>query len=78
MNLATLSAMAADGDLLSQSEQEEIAVLLQAMKQVAQGEDAHLINAAVEDLAKGTEAFAAERMNRGIRQALAGRNIEQL
>ena len=78
MNLATLSAMAADGDLLSQAEQEEIAVLLQAMNQVAQGEDAHLINAAVENLAKGTEAFAAERMNRGIRQALAGRNIEQL
>ena len=78
MNLATLSAMAADGDLLTQAEQEEIARLLQAMNQVAQGEDAHLINAAVEDLAKGTEAFAAERMNRGIRQALAGRNIEQL
>ena len=78
MNLATLSAMAADGDLLTQDEQEEIAQLLQAMNQVAQGEDAHRINAAVEDLAKGTEAFAAERMNRGIRQALAGRNIEQL
>ncbi len=78
MNLATLSAMAADGDLLTQAEQEEIAILLQAMNQVAQGEDAHRINAAVEDLAKGTEAFAAERMNRGIRQALAGRNIEQL
>ena len=78
MNLATLSAMAADGDLLTQAEQEEIAILLQAMNQVAQGEDAHAINAAVEDLAKGTEAFAAERMNRGIRQALAGRNIEQL
>ena len=78
MNLATLSAMAADGDLLTQAEQGEIARLLQAMNQVAQGEDAHRINAAVEDLAKGTEAFAAERMNRGIRQALAGRNIEQL
>ena len=78
MNLATLSAMAADGDLLTQAEQGEIARLLQAMNQVAQGEDAHAINAAVEDLAKGTEAFAAERMNRGIRQALAGRNIEQL
>ena len=78
MNLATLSALAADGDLLSQGEQEEIAVLLQALNQVAQGDDAHAINAAVEDLAKGTEAFAAERMNRGIRQALAGRNIEQL
>ncbi len=78
MNLATLSAMAADGDLLSQAEQQEIAVLLRALEQVALGEDAHAINAAVEDLAKGTESFAAERMNRGIRQALAGRNIEQL
>jgi len=78
MNLATLSAMAADGDLLSQAEQEEIAVLLRALEQVALGEDAHAINAAVDDLAKGTESFAAERMNRGIRQALAGRNIEQL
>jgi molecular chaperone HscA len=78
MNLATLSAMAADGDLLSQAEQQEIAVLLRALEQVARGEDAHAINAAVEDLAKGTESFAAERMNRGIRQALAGRNIEQL
>ena len=31
------------------------------------------IEAAIEALADGTEAFAAERMNRGIRQALAGK-----
>ena len=36
------------------------------------------INAAVEALAKGTEDFAAARMNRGIRQALAGRSIEDV
>ena len=36
------------------------------------------INAAVEALAKGTEEFAAARMNRGIRQALAGRSIEDV
>ena len=29
-------------------------------------------------LAEGTEAFAAERMNRGIRQALAGRRVEEI
>ena len=29
-------------------------------------------------LAKGTEAFAAQRMNRGIRQALAGKNVQTL
>jgi molecular chaperone HscA len=29
-------------------------------------------------LAKGTEALAAQRMNRGIRQALAGKNVQTL
>ncbi len=39
-------------------------------------QDPALIEAATQTLAKGTEAFAALRMNRGIQQALAGRNIE--
>ena len=29
-------------------------------------------------LAKGTEAFAAERMNHSIQQALAGKNVEAI
>mgnify|MGYP006178203835 CR=1 FL=1 len=29
-------------------------------------------------LAKGTEAFAAQRMNRGIQQALAGKKLEEV
>jgi len=33
------------------------------------------IEAATEALAKGTEAFAAARMNDGIRKALAGKHI---
>jgi molecular chaperone HscA len=86
MALATQSALSADGDLLSAAEQAEIALLLQALARCAQAEAtsattdsvADAINAAVETLAKGTEAFAAARMNRGIHQALAGRNIEQL
>jgi molecular chaperone HscA len=36
------------------------------------------IDAAVKALAEGTEAFAAARMNRGIRQALAGRRLEDV
>jgi len=55
-----------------------VRALLEQMQAAAIGEDADRINAAVETLAKGTEAFAAARMNKGIRQALAGRNIEQL
>ena len=34
--------------------------------------------AATQALAKGTEAFAAQRMNRGIQQALAGRKLEEV
>jgi molecular chaperone HscA len=39
-------------------------------------QDAAAIEAVNQTLAKGTEAFAAMRMNRGIHKALAGRNIE--
>ena len=38
-------------------------------------EDPARIEAATQALAKGTEAFAAMRMNRGIQKALAGKNI---
>ena len=40
--------------------------------------DAATLEAATQALAKGTEFFAAERMNRGIRQALAGKNVQAL
>ncbi|NKI97436.1 Fe-S protein assembly chaperone HscA [Rhizobacter sp. SG703] len=78
MLLATRSALAADGDLLGTDEQAVIAQLLAALETSRESEDHHEIDAAVEALAKGTEAFAAERMNRGIRQALAGRRVEEV
>ena len=78
MRLATRSALAADGDLLNADELAVIEALLSALEGVATGDDHDAIDAAVEALAKGTEAFAAERMNRGIRQALTGRNVEQI
>ena len=49
-----------------------------ALEATREGGDAAAIDAAVEALARGTEGFAAERMNRGIRQALAGRRIEEV
>lgn len=78
MTLATQSALAADGDLLDEAQRAAVGELLKQLALAAEGEDADAINAAVETLAKGTEAFAAERMNRGIQQALTGRNIEQM
>ena len=78
MLLATRSALAADGDLLSQVERETIDALMVDMQRIAQCDDHHTIDTAVKALAASTEAFAAARMNRGIRQALAGRNVEDL
>ncbi|WOB10403.1 Fe-S protein assembly chaperone HscA [Piscinibacter gummiphilus] len=78
MLLATASALQADGDLLSAESRAEIDALMQALDQTRQGDNHAAIDTAVEALAKGTEAFAAERMNRGIRQALAGRKVEEV
>jgi molecular chaperone HscA len=78
MLLATRAALAADADLLAAGEREAIEALLAKVEACRQGDDHHAIEAAVEALAKGTEAFAAERMNRSIRQALAGRRVEEV
>jgi molecular chaperone HscA len=78
MVLATRSALAADGDLLSTAERETIAALVSSTEDIARGEDHHAIDDAVKALADGTEPFAAMRMNRGIRAALAGRSVEDI
>ncbi len=75
MVLAIDSALAADGDLLTQAERAEIDLLIAATKSARSVEDAAQIEAVTQALAKGTEAFAALRMNRGIQKALAGKNI---
>lgn len=74
--LATRSALAEDADLLSPTELALIDRLLAALADARAQGDAGTLEAASQALAKGTEAFAAQRMNRGIRQALAGKNIE--
>ncbi|MGH6627605.1 MAG: Hsp70 family protein, partial [Burkholderiaceae bacterium] len=78
MVLATQSALAADGDLLSTEQRARIHVLVAATLAAKAMEDAKAIEAATEALAQGTEAFAALRMNRGIKQALAGKNVEAI
>ena len=78
MQLATRAALQADGALLDESERAAIEALLQASEQAAAGSDAAAVEAAVKALATGTEAFAALRMNQGIRQALAGRRLEEV
>ena len=76
--LAIRSALDADGDLLSASEREAIDKDILGLQQVATGDDAAAIEASIKALAARTEAFAAQRMNRGIRQALAGKNLQDI
>lgn len=88
MLLATSSALKADGDLLRENERDAIEGLmadLQALiaSPISIGDSvsndnlpsAATMEAATKALAQGTEAFAAQRMNRGIQQALAGRSV---
>jgi len=78
MWLATQSALQADGDLLSKEERSHIEILMAATLEAKKLEDAAAVEAATEALAKGTEAFAAQRMNRGIQNALSGQHIESI
>lgn len=76
--LATQSALAIDGDLLGESERAAVDAAMQTLDAARASEDAAFVEAQSKALAQATEAFAALRMNRGIAQALAGKNIETL
>jgi molecular chaperone HscA len=78
MVLAVKTALDADADLLSPNERAQIDSLVVGLIDTRENGDAAAIEATTQALAKGTEAFAAERMNRGIQQALAGKNIESV
>ena len=73
--LATQSALAADADLLTEHERSEIDGLIEILSLMRADADAVALEAATQALAKGSETFAGMRMNRGIRRALAGKNI---
>ena len=75
---ATATALAADGDLLEPNERANIDSLMQELDGARAGSDAAAIEATTQALAASTEAFAAERMNRSIRDALAGKRIDTL
>lgn len=76
--LATQSALDADGDLLTDAERADLLTLMESVREKARSEDHDAVKAAVEMLANGTEEFAARRMDRGVRTALAGRKLDQI
>jgi len=78
MVLATRAALAADGEMLDADERAAIEAQIAHVETVARSDDHHAIDDAIKALADATEAFAAMRMNRGIRNALAGRSVEDI
>jgi molecular chaperone HscA len=76
--LATQAALAQDPDLLSDSERAEIDALMAAVRAAASGTDHALIKQAVDALAAGTGEFAARRMDRSVRSALAGKKLDEV
>ena len=78
MLIATQSALDADGDLLAAPERAAVDALMAELRTQQSSSDPAVVEAATQALAKGTEAFAAQRMNRGIVQALAGKNVHSI
>ena len=76
--LATQSALDADGGLLDDAERASVETLLAGVRAQLQSEDHLQIKASITALADGTEEFAARRMDRSVRTALAGRRIDQV
>lgn len=75
---STASALAADGDLLGAEERARVEELARTLGGLVESNDADAIKKAIEAVAKGTEVFAARRMDRTIRQALAGVNVDDI
>ncbi|KQQ96706.1 Fe-S protein assembly chaperone HscA [Massilia sp. Leaf139] len=85
--LATQSALDSDAGLLDETEQGAVAGLLQAVRDaIATSNDTAIepglrqnaLHDAVQALAHGTEEFAARRMDKSVRMALAGKSLNEV
>ncbi|AHV93017.1 Fe-S protein assembly chaperone HscA [Bordetella holmesii] len=72
------AALAADGDLLDGDERSRVDAALQAAAQAQSATEVDAVRQAVQALSDATEDFAARRMDRSIRAALAGRKLDEL
>jgi molecular chaperone HscA len=75
---AVQAALAADADLLNDQERADVDGRVAEVKRLLAEGDAQSLHAAIEALARATDEFAARRMDRSIRAALAGRRVDEL
>ncbi|MCG2597526.1 MAG: Hsp70 family protein, partial [Achromobacter sp.] len=72
------AALAVDGDLLNAEERQRVDECLQAAARAQEAQDVDAVKATVEALSAATDEFAARRMDRSIRAALAGRKLDEI
>ena len=75
---AVQSALKSDDDLLTKDQHKVIENAIARLQSAALGEDRRQISQAMNDLEAETRTFAAQRMDKTIRKAMAGRRIEEL
>jgi molecular chaperone HscA len=76
---ATRAALAEDRELLDEAERNAIEAAISALVgKLAAAEDAAAVKQGIESLAKASDEFAARRMDKSIRAALAGRKVDEL
>lgn len=72
------AALQVDADLLDAQERIAVDDALNAARQCDLMDDTARVRAAIEQLTQATDAFAARRMDRSIRAALAGRAVDDI
>jgi molecular chaperone HscA len=76
---ATQAALDADSDLLPAAERATIELAMRELRHgLGQAGDAKTVETLTQALAQATEGFAAARMNRGIKKALAGKALSDI
>ena len=74
----TEAALSVDSDLLSEPERREIRAHIERARAALGVEDLDQVRQAVRALSAATDDFAARRMDRSIRKALAGKSLNEI
>ena len=75
---AVASALKEDPELLSAQERTQIDNAIVRLQAAVMGDDRRAIDQAMDALSKGTNEFAARRMDKSVSKALSGKKIDEV
>ncbi|GMQ45606.1 Fe-S protein assembly chaperone HscA [Vibrio sp. 10N] len=74
-----IAAMQADGDaLLNEEEKQALVKAIEALIELRNGDNADAIEQGIKDTDKASQEFASRRMDKSIREALAGQSVDNI